>query len=174
MGASPLPDDEEASMALAGRLRSLALQPQEGRPDSPMATEVSGLRFKFPENDRGITSVQLEPNRDGTVLVLGDGNTTHRISCGRGSWTAGRTRFEPPALVKLGVTHDGSDVPCAACGAWTADDAFVAKLTYTETPFIEALTLKFEPDSVTFDQLGNLSMLGWDARKRPQLVGISG
>jgi hypothetical protein len=79
--------------------------------------------------------------------------------------------FRAPTLVTLGVTHDGSPVPSAACGAWTTDETIVVKLCYTETPFIETLTFKFESNSVIFDQLGNLSLLGWDARVRPQLVG---
>ncbi len=138
-----------------------------------MASAISGRRFAFPENERGITSVTLETNQNGAVLTLGGKETTHRIVCGYGVWTAGRTAFEPPALEKLGLSHDGSDVPCAACGAWTAEDTFVARLCYSETPFIEALTFKFDSDRVTFDQLGNLSMIGWDARKRAQLVGIA-
>ena len=98
----------------------------------------------------------------------------HRITCGKGEWTAGNTAFEPPTLVTLGVIHDGSPVRSAACAGWTTDETFVVKLSYTETPFIETLTFKFESDRVSFDQLGNLSLLGWDARTRPQLVGTSG
>jgi CubicO group peptidase (beta-lactamase class C family) len=94
MGASPLAEDEVASVALVDKMRSLSLPVQEGRPDSPLAGTVSGRKFAFPENDRGITSLTLEVNADRTVLTLADSRGEHQITCGQGEWTTGRTSFE--------------------------------------------------------------------------------
>lgn len=86
---------------------------------------------------------------------------------------AGRTSFEPPSLVTLGVTHDGSEVPCAAAGAWISDDTFSAKLCYTESPFIETVTLKFDSNRVILNQIANVSLRHWNAKPRSQLVGTA-
>lgn len=172
MGESPLPLDRATSADLAKKLGSLSLQVPDGGSEPSSGASVTGRSYLFPANDRGLRSLELETAPDGTKLTLTNGDGSHQIICGYEEWTAGWTSFEAPALVGLGLAHDGSEVPCAACGAWT-DDTYSAKLCYTETPFIESLTLEFEGNRVTFNQIANVSLEHWSAKPRAQLVGTA-
>jgi CubicO group peptidase (beta-lactamase class C family) len=173
MGESPLPRDDANATELSEKLRGLSLPVPEGRAESPRAPAISNRTFLFPENDRGLKAIELKSNSDGAVLSLTNADGAHRIMCGHGTWKRGRTGFEPPSLVNLGIPHDGSVVHCAARGAWTSDDVFAARLCYTESPIIEDLTLKFEGNQVTLDQQANLSLVHWNAKPRPQLAGTA-
>ncbi len=51
------------------------------------------------------------------------------------------------------------EAPCAAHGAWTADDRFAVKLCYTESAPIYTLTLRFEQQRVVFDRFINIKPL---------------
>jgi CubicO group peptidase (beta-lactamase class C family) len=171
MGDLPLAENVSKATALADRLNGLSLRTVVGQSNSHTWNSVTGRRFMFSENDRGIESLTLESTPEKTVFSLVNSKGSHRIVCGHGEWIHGSIGFDPPALVSLGLAHKGSEVPCAACGAWEAEDSFVAKLCYTETPFMETFKLRFESGTVTLDQFANLSLRGWSARKRTQLVG---
>ena len=168
MGGLGLPEDKSAHDELLRKLDSLVLPLQRGTPNSKMANIISNRKFIFEENERGIISLELESSSTNTVLTLTNDKGKHRLVCKAGVWANGHTAFEPPALVTLGLVHDGSEVPCATSGAWLEEDTFVIKLCYTESPFMEILTFKFEMNRVTFDQVANLSMKRWTPRKRPQ------
>ena len=148
MGESGLPEADSAFAVLKEKLRNLSLPVPQGKAEATSASTVSSRSYVFLKNDRGLTSLTLEPTLNGNRLSISNGKGVHQIDLGDGVWTAGRTSFEPPSLVTLGVTHDGSEVPCAASGAWISDDTFSAKLCYTESPFIETITLKFDSNRV--------------------------
>lgn len=169
MGETPLPEDVDARAALMTRLGCLSLPTVGGRKISAVHASID---VSFEPNDRGITAAALAPTESGMQLTLTARKIAHKIHVGYAEWTAGHTAFEPPALDTLGMTHDGSPVPCAACGAWTDDRTFEARLCYTESPFIEKMTFGFESARVTFDQIPNLRMKRWTPRKRERLVGV--
>jgi CubicO group peptidase (beta-lactamase class C family) len=151
---STLPPDEESQKKLARTLAGLTLRPVVG---SAKAANVAGKRFTFPANDGKWETVSLESNTDGDTIVARVAGRQQRIACGRGEWKKGRVAF--PRL---------PEQPAAACGAWTADDTYTAKICLIETPFIVQLKLKFSANEILLDTESNV---GFGPTKRPQLVG---
>ena len=170
---SPLPENNMDSALLSEKLHNLSLRVPEGSSEPERGSRPWGRTFVFPENTRGLRTLGINPRSEGTLLTLTNGDGVHPIKCGNSFWQAGRTGFEPPSLVNLGVEHDGSDTPCAACGAWTAEGVFSARLCYTESPMIEDLTLHFESNQVTLSQRPNLSLVQWSPKPRPELIGLA-
>ena len=125
---SPLPDNNEDAALLSEKLRNLTPRTPVGGSDPPSGSRLWGREFVFPQNGRGLRSVRISPRPSGTLLTFTNGEGSHQIVCGHDTWQAGRTAFEPPSLVNLGVVHDGSATPCAACGGWTSPDVFSALL----------------------------------------------
>ncbi len=79
------------------------------------------------------------------------------IECGTNEWIKQRSAFA-----------NFSELPIAACGNWTAEDQFTAKICLHETPFCLSVALHFSEDKATFDVESNV---GFGPTKRPQLVG---
>jgi len=79
------------------------------------------------------------------VLVARSGGQEHRIALGHGEWKRGRTAFV--AGLGPGIAMP-VEQPVAATGAWTADDIYVIKLAYCETPSAVTLTLRFAGNRV--------------------------
>ena len=157
MREGSLPSDDKAHAALQDKLGGLALAPQQGAAASPLAAQVSGKTYAFEANDQELESVTVEFGGDGGVLTFrGDGHE-FRIACGAGEWTLGETAFD----------HLETE-PIAVSGAWTADDTYVAKACYYETPFCPSWTFRFEGENITFDFKDNVSFGPVD---RPQLKG---
>ena len=75
MKPAPLPADGVAQRDLARRVAGSAVRPAAGKPASPVAAAVSGRRFSFPANDRGIESV---------VFEFGDAKATVAVRTARG------------------------------------------------------------------------------------------
>ncbi len=155
MKSGALAADEDAAKKLASTLKGLALRTPEGKASAP---KVAGKKFVFPSNDGKLESVTLENGKDGAVTVVARvGGTDRRIECGAGSWVKGRT-----AWGRL------PEQPCAAAGAWTADDTFTAKICFTETPFITTVRLKFTGSEVRYETEANV---GFGPTKEATLVG---
>lgn len=170
MSDSQLPQDQSASSHLSARMDSLFLPTVDGLAQPPV---VAGWTrsFHFAENDRGISNVVFRLAGDSLDVTIVNRSGNHLIRCGCGSWYSQITGFEPPALTSLGVLGDGSSDPCASSAAWTSKDSLKVRVCYTETPFIEELNFKFTSDSVTFEQVANLSLHGWDARHKATISG---
>jgi CubicO group peptidase (beta-lactamase class C family) len=155
---SSLPSDTAAHKKLESTLKGLSLRSPEGKGTAPSA---AGKTFAFPANDRKVESVTIETGKDGaTTLVTRVDGAERRISCGQGSWKKGRT-----AWGRL------PEQPVAAAGAWTADDAFTAKICFTETPFVVTVRLKFTGDEVRMESEMNV---GFGPSKDTPLVGKAG
>src|SRR5262249_41454555 len=132
---SPLPANSEAHEKLERALERLSLRIPEAA-----ATPVKTPRAKkyvFAANDRKLQSLALETNAEkGMVtLVTRIDDIEQRIACGLDSWQRGQFDWGWPPQ------HSA-----AACGAWTADDTFTAKICFYETPFIATIRLKFDGD----------------------------
>ncbi len=84
------------------------------------------------------------------TLVAKFNGVEQRILCGHGTWQKGpawRYWRSLPAR------------PVAVSGAWTADDAFTAKICFYETPFVIKFKLKFTADQLFFESESNVSMV---------------
>jgi CubicO group peptidase (beta-lactamase class C family) len=157
--SAPLAADEPAREKLQRRLQGLTLRPQEGSAAGPTAAKVVGRKYDFPTNGRKLESLALENGGEdgGVTLVARFKGTDQRIVCGHGAWRKGRAAWGTLAAQ-----------PVAASGAWTADDTFVAKLCFYETPFIFTVRLKFAAEEVRCDVESNV---GFGPLKQAQLVG---
>jgi len=154
-----LPADRANHERLTGRLARLAVRTPAGNTTSAGAARFAGRRFEFPTNDLKLEAVTLEPgaNAKETTLVVRRAGGDARLVCGFGEWRKGRGQFGAY-----------SDEPFGASGAWTSDDAFVAKICAYETPFYATLTLKFSGDELSYLQEANV---GFGPTKFPQLTG---
>jgi CubicO group peptidase (beta-lactamase class C family) len=160
--SSPLPADDTARQKLQTQLKGLTLRAPEGS-GSPVSGAL-GKRFVFPSNDRKLESITLSPgdggNGDVTLTARIDGKE-HRIACGaRGQWRKGRMAWGRQP-----------DQPAAASGAWTGDDAYIAKLCFYETPFTVTVQLKFAGDELRCDGEWNV---GFGPTKEAPLTGRAG
>jgi CubicO group peptidase (beta-lactamase class C family) len=155
---SPLPVNENAAKSLAGALKGLTLRLPEGK---ATPAKVLDKKFAFPTNDRKFETLTLESGgKDGGVtLALQVAGAERRIVCGNGEWQKGRAAWS-----RL------PDQPAAAAGAWTADDAYTAKICFCETPFVVTVRLKFTENEVRFETEMNV---GFGATKEAALVGKS-
>ncbi|HWO10704.1 MAG TPA: hypothetical protein VNN80_14525, partial [Polyangiaceae bacterium] len=160
-----LPENPEAYAALTTALGSLALSVPEGAPASPLAANVSGRRYDVAANGQGVTRVQLAfPEAQSPVLTIEDADGAHAIAVGIGQWVRGRTGFKK----HINELFDTPDQAVSALGAWAADNTFVVKLAFTETPYTEDVRFTFNGDDVTVDQTYNVR---WGSATEPQLVG---
>ncbi len=106
---------------------------------------------------RSILSPSTRNAAGNFVLSLKSGDMVQSIECGTNEWIKQRSAF---AIF--------SELPIAACGNWTAEDQFTAKICLHETPFCLSVALHFSEDKATFDVESNV---GFGPTKRPQLVG---
>jgi hypothetical protein len=142
---------------LGRKLSSLALLPVQGQAASLVAAGVSGRKYSFEANEEKLESLSLDFSGEVCVLTLQDERGEHRVECGSGAWLKGRTtlnRRESPHV--------------AASGAWTAEDSYVMKLHFYETPFCHTLTCRFTEDKLIFDSKANVA---FGPTEDPQLVG---
>lgn len=152
MKDGPLPADPEAANKLQARLAGLAL-PTPKRADSVRVPKgVSGKAFTFPANDQKVDAVGLEFGDDGeAVTLIGkfNGGVEQRIACGSGEWKKGRAAY--------GGSYT-APAPVAVSGAWTANDAYTAKVCFNETPYCLTLNLDFSEDGkLKYDAKWNVS-----------------
>lgn len=152
MQASVLPPDEEAQRKLDNRLKGLTMRVPEGK-GSP--AKVAGKAFTFPANPQKLESITLAD--DGMTVVAKVSGTERRIACGTGTWKAGRAAWGRMP-----------DQPAAAAGAWTSGDTFIAKVCFTETPFVATIRLTFAGNEVRVASEWNV---GFGATKDSPLVG---
>jgi CubicO group peptidase (beta-lactamase class C family) len=133
--------------ALQERLGGLSLVPPSGAATARAASRVTGRTFLFGANAGHVASITLSTGADQTVLTVVDATGEHRVECGFESWTAGRSSLML-----------GADRRIAAAGAWADDDAFVARIVFTETPFSITVSLDFAvPGEVTLNVEQNVS-----------------
>jgi len=158
MGPDALPPDAAADDQLLARLATLAVPPQPGAADSPVAATVSGRTYRFEKNDQRIADLTLTFGRRAVTLSLKEGRRRHNIRLGQGAWVEGKsTAFGPT-----------KPSPVLASGAWTDANTYVAYLCFVETPFCPTITLKFDGDRVEFTYRNNVSFGPTD---QPTLTG---
>jgi len=156
MKSIPLATDPDSRKKLELTLSHLMLRPVEG---SGSPAKGANKKYVFPSNARKLEAITLEGGAkdEAITLVARFDGVERRIVCGRGAWQKGRLAYGPL-----------KEQPAAVSGAWTADDAFTAKICFYETPFITTVRLKFSGDQLLFDSESNV---GSGPTKQPQLVG---
>ncbi len=159
-----LPANAAAQEALTRKLASLTLPVVAGAEHSPRTSAVSGKVFSFPENEQGIGTVSVDFAAAIPVITFKDKDGTHTIECGLGRWRRGTTTFRK----RISDLWDEAPQGMAACGAWTDDDTFTAKLCFDETPYIITARLKFDGDKLVLNMDHNVR---WSETHRPQIVG---
>lgn len=155
MQPKALPNDEAAQKSLHSALSKLTLRTPEGTVDKP---KTIAKTYIFAENDGKVESLALTSENGGpSVLTVKVDGIEQRIACGRGTWEKGRTAW-----------GQRPEQPVAACGAWTAEDTFTAKLCFFETPFVTTLRLKFADGEVRYTTQTNV---GFGPTRERELVG---
>lgn len=150
--AEPLPADAAAHAALSQALGRLELGHPSGSSTSPTSADISGTRFDVggssSRDDADITAVSLDADDGHTVLTIWTSTGHHRITCGYGEWIRGDAPFP-----------DGRVLPVAASAAWSDENTWSARLQFFETPFVLALTLRFDGDGVAVEIVQNVSLV---------------
>jgi CubicO group peptidase (beta-lactamase class C family) len=193
-GPAPLPPDPAAHGALTQKLASLELptpqgirpmqnakgEMQKAAPGVPMSVSVpahaeystdtdltppeaaqaiSGRSYRCESNELQISAFRLDVQANGCTLTIADADGEHRIAVGDGVWQPGMTAF----------TARGATVPIAAAGAWYDATTYVARIAYTEAPFVGTLTCRFAADRLLLDVGVNVS---FGPTSYPQIVGM--
>jgi CubicO group peptidase (beta-lactamase class C family) len=160
MKTDPLPADEEGNRKLQTRLSSLTLPTPKASASARLPEGVSGKTYRFAANGQKIDSLALEFSEGDSPVTLvcrSNGGEPQRITCGKGEWKKGR--------MAIGTRPQQ---PAAACGAWTGDSVYEAKVCLYETPFVVNLRLQFVEKRLRLDWTWNVALRG--ARKA-ELVG---
>jgi len=165
MKSDRLPENAIARRKLEAKLSSLLVKLPSGQPATPLATQVSGKWFEFPENDRGVKAVSFDFNSPTPVLHVRTTSGETQTPIGIGSWRQTPNGFANGLEKSLSVPEQPL---VAASGAWSANDVFNVKLVLYQTPYYSALTFKFDGDRLLFDAEHNVS---FGPRKLPQLIG---
>jgi hypothetical protein len=149
MKPGPLPADAEGTKRLQARLASLVIPAPKAAASARIPKEAAGKAFTFAANDQKVEAVGLEfgAGGDGVTLVgRFNGGAEQRIACGDGEWKKGRFAFGRLAAQ-----------PAAACGAWTADGTYTAKVCFSETPFVVTVRLDFSEGKLRLEPSWNVS-----------------
>lgn len=143
--SSTLPPDDQSRQELVDTLEGLSFRPQQG---SGIPPKVLGKKYVFPENERKLEAITLvsDGSDSPVTLVTQVDGVEQRIVCVHGVWQNQRAAWGSLA-----------EQPVAASGAWTADDAFTAKLCFYETPFIITLNLIFSGDELHCNSEANVA-----------------
>jgi hypothetical protein len=158
------PENPAALTALTERLAALSLPVPEGAMTSSLAAGVSGSRYVTPQNAQGITAVSLDFSGPLPTLAIEDADGTHAITVGMGGWVRQRTGFKK----RINELFDTPEQGLAARGAWSAEDTFVARLTFGETPYTATTTFKFEGEQVRVNMGYNVR---WGATAEAEIIG---
>ncbi|SRR5579875_218498 len=160
MSTEPLPADDENNRKLQARLNKLTLPTPKGTKSARCPEGVSGKTYSFPTNEQKLEALGLEFSSEGepvTLVYQFNGSTPQRIVCGQEEWKKGHA-----AIGRL------ADQPAAACGAWTGDGEYTAKICLYETPFVFTLRLHFDEKRLRLDWEPNV---GFGAARKVQLIG---
>lgn len=151
--------DREAEARLHARLSGLTLKRPEGRSTSTVGEGLAAALYRFPANDRGWESLNLASAGAGqTVLRIRTRSGEQTLVCGAAGWERGRLTYG------VGPAKD-----VATSGAWTAEDTFLARICFRETPYVADMTLTFTGDQVRVDTQFNVRI--FSPAKEPTLVG---
>jgi CubicO group peptidase (beta-lactamase class C family) len=160
LSAEPLPSDDDNNHKLQAGLKNLSLPTPKEVKSARLPEGASGKTFSFPANEQRLEAIGLEFNGEGSPVTLTcqfKGGDPQRIACGKGEWKKSHA-----AIGRL------ADQPAAACGAWTGDNEYTARICLSQTPFIFTLRLHFDDKRIRLDWEPNV---GFGAARKVQLIG---
>ncbi len=157
MGPEALPADPDAYGELAGRLAALSLPLPDGQPSSPRAEEWSGAAYALEGNDLTFERIAITFDGDRSTLALRNQHGESTFPVGHGAWLPGRANL-----------RGNGEAPVAACGAWTAEDVFEARLCLTEDVYCPVFLFHFGDDGLRLDVKANAS---WGAETTTTIAG---
>lgn len=152
-----LPADPHAYGELSAKLAALSLPMPEGKSSSPKAEQWSGSVYTLEQNDLRIERVAIGFGDERSVLTIRDERGEHQISVGSSTWLNGTTNIR-------GIGNE----PVAACGAWTSEDTYEARICYTEGEVCPVLRFHYTSDGLQLDVDPNVS---WDSPTVTRLAG---
>jgi len=159
------PENPTALAALRDELLGLALPVPSGASTSARAADVSGRRYGVTgQNAQNIQGLTLDVSGATPVLTIEDSDGAHAIQVGVGQWVRQRTTYRK----HINELFDTPEQGLAAIGAWSADDTFVARLTFDETPYTATATFKFEGEQVRMNMTYNVR---WGNAYEAEVVG---
>lgn len=135
----PLPENTSAGTRLRERLGGLRLSGPAGELTSPAAASRIGRAWVFPTNDLNLEAITLEgPSGSVAGLRLRFDGRDQVVRLGHGEWQSGTLAW-----------GTFPEAPVDSAGAWTTPDQFVAKIVFSETPYVLTLKLRFQESQVT-------------------------
>jgi CubicO group peptidase (beta-lactamase class C family) len=153
--------------ALKRKLAALQVRAPEGKPTSPAAARVSGRTYRLDANQEKIESAAPTFRGSRCTLVLRDERGERRLVSDAERWVKGTAPMGGGSF----ITPARPEAKVAARGTWAADDTYVMKICFYETPYVETLTCKFTEDRVTITRSLNVS---FGPTERPTLTGRTG
>lgn len=153
-GAGRLPRRRDAYAALAGRVKTLSVQPHLAGGTSPVAARLSGRNFHAAANAEGIEGFSFAFEGDRCRFTMRDGRGTHVVDVGVGRWIEGRTSVTGN---KLHHQYQPDSMLVVAGGQWLAPDTFEMTWQFAETAFRDTVTCRFAGDRMTFDRGVNVN-----------------
>jgi CubicO group peptidase (beta-lactamase class C family) len=146
MGPGALPADPPAPRELGETLTTLSLPLPQGTPSSPRAGQRSGTTYMLETNDMKLESVALRFGDEGDTLIVRDERGEHLLPVGHATWLRGTSDL-----------HGHRDQPVAACGAWTAEDAYEVWVCFYEGEFCPVVRFHFAGDELHLELEPNVT-----------------
>ena len=159
----PQPEDAAALAALRERLAGLGLSMPAGEP-SALAADVSGRRYAMAQNALGVSAVTLDFAGASPSLAIEDADGLHTLTVGSGQWARQRTGYRK----HINELFDTPEQGVAVSGAWSADNTFVARIVFNETPYTMTTTFAFEGEQVRVNSTYNVR---WGTPSDPEMTG---
>ncbi len=142
-----LPEDAAAQAALKAKLASLSLPVVKGDPMNATATRVSGKRYEVPANAMRVEAIEVrfEPGQ-ATITLHYPGGGVQPSCFSTGTWN-NDTELR-------GLT---GPIPMSGTGAWTSANTYTTRAAFRNQHTILTTTLTFEGDTLTVDQVPNVT-----------------
>jgi CubicO group peptidase (beta-lactamase class C family) len=164
MGDGSTVEDPAGLGALRERLAGLALAMPAGQASSPLAADVSGRRYVVTgTSSLGMTALALDFSGASPVLTIEDGDGVHALTVGSGQWARQRTGYRK----HINELFDTPEQGVAVSGAWSAENTFVARLVFNETPYSMTTTFGFEGEQVRVSSTYNVR---WGTPSEPEIT----
>jgi hypothetical protein len=138
--------DSEMQNSLENKLKSLEIPVPKCKGTSDYAVKYSDKVYQIAENPLGIIKLSFHFGEKSSVAITTKAGTL-KADLGYEEWIETETGYDSGGFSCLGKNFF-SDTACA--GAWE-DDVFTLKLSYTRTPFVDTMKIKFDECGIAVD-----------------------
>lgn len=144
--------DAAADAALAERLKAWSQRPSFGS-TVPANTAAFAGHWTMAPNDKGLTGLAFEFDRNEARVILSDSEGEHRLIAGRDGWAIAPA-YLPGADLHHGYRMDG--MPTAAGLRWVADNRIELVVHFLEAAFRDTFVFTVDGDRLTMDRAVNI------------------